>query len=274
MDHPAQRAFRPVRSLGTGRPEVLASFVCLIGLALMISCGGSGSGGGKGGPQNVVGNWTANFSPGLGNTTNLYGAIDSSGLAAFFDTSGNIVQMPSITGTKTFSGNLNAYAVNGSFFSGGAVQLTDAAQGTVNGVAITGTYTANPSGTFSLAPFSPFGGSPATLSGTLNGNDIGFSDTVSLTFSNGNFTGVDDANPTTACAVNGTLRQQGTSNVFDITYNLGPGSCSAVALTGIAFESDQDYFNVNGGAVTTYLYLILVTSNSTQVRPGVVVVHQ
>ena len=270
MDHPALKTTFPVGLSSLLFFVFVISF--LISLALMISCGGSGSGGGNG-PQNVVGNWTASFSPSLGNTTIAYGAIDSSGLAAFFDTSGNIVQMPAITGTKSFSGNLNAYAANGITFPGGAVQLTDAAQGTVSGAAITGMYTSTPSGTFSLAPFSPITGSPAALSGTMNGNVIGFSDTVSLTFSSGTFSGVDDANPTSACGVNGTFTQQGTSNVFDVTYNLGNGSCTPVALSGIAFESDKDYFNVNGGAVTTYLYLMLVTSNSAQVRPYVVVVH-
>jgi len=93
---------------------------CLVVLTLLgatiNSCGGgSGSGGvgGNNGPYSVVGNWQASCSAAVGATTSGYGAIDSSGLAAFFDTSGDIVQLPTITGAKSFSGNVTAYAVNG-----------------------------------------------------------------------------------------------------------------------------------------------------------------
>ncbi|MBZ5681491.1 MAG: hypothetical protein LAO24_15430 [Acidobacteriia bacterium] len=251
-------------------------FLTLLG-AMTISCGGSyGSGGGNTGPYNVVGNWQATFSANVGATTVGYGAIDSSGLGAVFDTSGNIVQLPTITGAKSFSGNLTAYAVNGTFFTGGAVSVTDTAQGNVSSAtSITGAFTGSPSGTFSAAPFSPLSGSVVAISGAMNGKITGFVDTLQLTFSsNGSFTGADFAGPGSTCNVNGTLTQEGTNNVFDVTYNEGPGSCSPNTQTGIAFESKTDYFNVNGGADATYLYMILLTSTAAQVRPYVVIIYQ
>ena len=89
------------------------ALLALLGVVL-IACGSSSNGGG--GPYNVVGDWQANFSAPVGATTIGYGAIDSAGLAAFLDTSGNIVKMPTLTGAATFSGNLTAYAVNGTTF--------------------------------------------------------------------------------------------------------------------------------------------------------------
>jgi hypothetical protein len=274
MKHTAQRGERLM-----SRNSVFLSFIflALLGVVTM-SCGGSsGSGGGNNGPYNVVGDWQVNFSAGVGATTFGYGAIDSSGLGAFFDTSGNIVQLPMITGAKSFSGNLTAYAVNGTFFSNGTAVATDTAQGNVNSAtSIAGTFTGNPSGTFSVAPYAALGGSAVAISGTMNGKITGFVDTLSLTFApNGTFTGADFPNPQSpGCDVNGTLAQQGTSNVFDVTYNEGPGNCLSNTQTGIAFESTTDYFNVNGGADATYLYLILLTSQLTQVHPYVVIIYQ
>jgi hypothetical protein len=251
------------------------AFLVLLG-AITISCSSSSGSGGNTGPFNVVGNWVANFSASVGATELGYGAIDSSGLGAFFDTSGNIVQLPTITGAKSFSGNLTAYAVNGTFFPGGAVMVSDASQGTVNSAtSITGTFTGSPSGNFTAAPFSPLSGSAAPPSGTMQGKITGFADTLQFTFTSGGaFTGADFAGPGSTCNLIGTLTQQGTSNVFDVTYNSASGDCFLNGQTGIAFESATDYFNVNGGADSTYFYMILLTSKLTQVRPSVVIVYQ
>lgn len=254
---------------------LLLPFVALTLLFAITSCGGSSSsGGGNGGPFDVTGNWQASFSPAFGATGSAFGLITSSGLGAFFDRSGNIVKLPTVTGAQSFAGNLTTYAVNGTFFSGGAVVLTDTAQGTVNsGSSIMGTFTGTPSGTFSLAPFSPSGGSVVVPTGALNGKITGFSDVLTFNFaSNGSFTGVDGSNP--GCSVNGTAAQEGTSNIFDVTYSQGPGNCAPATLTGVAFESTTDYFNVNGGADSTYLYMIMLTSTLPQIRPYVVIVYQ
>jgi hypothetical protein len=193
-----------------------------------------------------------------------------------FDTSGNIVRLPTITGASTFSGNLIAYAVNGTFFNGTDVTLTDTAQGSVNsGTSIAGSFSGSPSGTFSADSFSPLGGSVVPVSGTMNGKITGFSSTLLLTFApDGSFAGGEFSGPGSTCNVQGTLEQEGTSNVFDVTYNSVSGSCIANTQTGIAFESKTDYFNVNGGADANYLYLILLTSTLPQVRPYVAIIYQ
>jgi hypothetical protein len=244
--------------------------------AIAVSCGGSSNPGGNGGPYIVAGDWRANFSPEIGNTVSAVGAINSAGLGALFDTSGNIVQLPIITGATSFSGNLITYALNGSPFAGGTYIITETAQGNVSSAtSITGTFTGSSAGSFSVSPFSPVSGSVVPVSGTMNGKITGFSDTLLLTFSSdGTFTGGDFAGPGSTCNVNGKLTQDGTNNVFDVTYNNASGSCFTDTQTGIAFESATDYFNVNGGADANYLYMVLLTSTLTQVRPYVIILYK
>jgi hypothetical protein len=247
--------------------------------AITISCGGSSSSGGNSGPYNVTGNWQANFTAEVGATSSGHGAIDSSGLAAFFDNSGNIVKLPLITGAGSFSGNLTTYAVNGTFFSDGSPVDTGSAQGKVNSAtSITGTFTSttNPSGSFTVVPDSPLSGSVLALSGTMNGKVLGFVDALNFTFSaDGSFTGVDSPNPqASGCNLAGTLKQEKSSNVFDITLSHVAGSCLTDNETGIAFESKTDYFNVNGGADGMYLYATILTSTLSSVNPYVLVIYQ
>lgn len=254
-------------------------FLCLGALTLLgsiaVSCGGgsSGTGGGTKGPYKVAGIWQASFSPAFGSTSASYGAITQSGTAAMFDSSGNIVLFPPVSGASTFSGTLTTYAVNGSFFAGGAVQLTDPAQGNVNSAtSITGSFSGSSSDTFAL---SALNGSSTPVSGTLNGRFSGFATTALLTFaSDGTFTGGEFSGPGSNCNIQGALTPGGASNVFDLTYNVVSGSCSADTETGIAFASSTDYFNVNGGTDPYYLYMIILHSTSPQVRPYVITLYQ
>lgn len=252
---------------------VVLLLLCVIAMATGCGSSNSSSGGGNG-PYNVVGTWQANFSAAVGATTTGYGAINSAGLGAFLDTSGNIVQMPTITGANSFSGNLTAYAVNGTFFSGGVTVLTDTAQGTVSSAtSIAGSFTGSgtPSGTFSMAPLSA---SAVSFLGVANGSPIGFVDTLQLTFSSGgSFTGA-DYGPGSVCNVSGSIAQEGTNNVFNVTYSTVSGACIPQTETGVAFESKTDYFGLNGGANVTYLYMMMLTSTLTSVHPGVYVVYQ
>ena len=247
--------------------------------SFLLSCGSSSSGGGgKKGPYNVVGNWQVGFSSTVGASSSGFGTIDSAGLAAFFDNSGNIFQLPAITGATSFSGNLNAYAVNGNPFSGGVYSITGTAQGTVSSPTVIGGNftTSGSSGTFTVSPSSFVGGSVVPPSGAYNAKFLGFVDVVNFTFSsNGAFTGTDSPNiQASGCAFSGTLTQQGSSNVFDISYSTTvTNGCVADTETGIAFESSSDYFNVNNGADSTYLYAILLTSTVQSVRPYVVVIY-
>jgi hypothetical protein len=262
-------------------PRNSGLLLSLVFLTLLggISCGGSSSpGGGTIGPFNVVGNWQATFTANGGGSTTQPGAISSSGLAAFFDSSGNIARMPTINGANTFSGNLTAYAVNPTFFPNGTIVVTDSAQGKVSSAtSIAGTFTGNgtTSGSFTMAPYAPLGGPVVPVSGTLNGRIIGFVDTLQVTFlPDGSFTGTDFAGGGSNCNISGNVTQDGTNNVFNVTYNNASGACSPSTMTGLAFESKSDYFNVNGGVDASYLYVIMLTSTQASVRPSVYVIFQ
>lgn len=206
------------------------------------------------------------------------GVIDKAGVAAFLDSSGDIFQLPTVSGASSFSGNLSAYAVNGNPFPGGVYSITDSAEGTVTSTsAINGTFAASgSSGTFTLKPSSLITGGVVTPSGTYNGKLLGFVDILSFNFgSNGSFTGSDGVPQGSTCGFSGTLTQQGSGNVFDISYStIGTSNCVAHTDTGVAFQSDTDYFNVNNGADSSYFYAILLTSTAQNVRPYVVVIYQ
>jgi hypothetical protein len=225
---------------------------------ITITCGNSNSSTTNtactGGPYNVVGDWNGTFT---GNgTTSAIGAIDASGLAAFFDTSGDTALLPSITGACSFSGAETIYS---SVINGGQA-ATGTAQGNVNSAtSITGAESiGGGSATFTLSPGAPLSVAPTALSGTMIGQVGGGGDLLNLAFTpsgTGNsmsFTGTDIG---TSCTVSGTFTQQGTSNVFDVSYSVSSsGSCAASTSSGIAFESSTDYFDVNGLQAVTYLY--------------------
>jgi len=244
---------------------VSALSLALIGVAT-INCGSTSNSTIKpctGGPFNVVGDWNGTFT-GSNGTTTAVGAIDSSGLAAFFDSTGDTALLPAITGTCSFSGTETLYA---SFLNGGTT-LTGTAQGNVNSTSsITGTETVNnASGTFTLASSAPLSVAPTAFSGPgWIGQVGGGGDLLSLTFTptgtgvGMTFTGIDI---TTNCTVSGAFTQQGTSNVFDIAYNIAAsGTCTASTFKGIGFESSTDYFTVNGNQAGTYLYADIQTSS-------------
>jgi len=241
----------------------LFSVACLVLILIAaVSCGSAYSGKGTactGGPYNVVGDWNGVFTSG-GQTLNTVGVIDSSGLALFFDGSGDSVLMPAITGACSFSGTLTAYTAPG--LGGGSAVLTT--QGNVNSAtSITGTESGTGgSGALTFTASSPLSASPTALVGTKVGSVGGGSDLLNLTFmpagagSSMSFTGMDIG---TGCNVAGTFTQQGTSNVFDVSYvTSGAGATCGATSTGIAFESSTDYFNVNGGLPGTYLYADIV----------------
>jgi hypothetical protein len=252
---------------------LLLSTVSLAALCVStISCGSSSNSttACTGGPYNVVGDWNGNLVNSSG-TVNVFGAIDASGLAVFFDNTtgvgvGDTLLLPAITGTCSFSGADTFFASLVDL--GGSAGGT--AQGNVNSAtAISGTDTATGS-TISLTTFSPLSGSATALSGTKTGETGGGGDFLSLTFtpttgSNMSFTGTDI---TANCTLTGTLTQQGTSNVFDLSLTIsGAGaSCTpTITVNGIAFESNTDYFNFNGGLPGTYLYADILSSSSAAV---------
>jgi hypothetical protein len=208
----------------------------------------------------VVGDWRLTISVDGGNSTTGYGVINSSGSALFFDTEGDTLELPTINGASSFSGSMTSYGPPGLNVGSETVS----AQGSVNSAtSITGTYTAaspNPSGTFSIGPYSAF--TPVTaLSGPMLGEIASEAVILELTFSPSGanssmtFTGSNGF----SCDVTGTFTQEGgdvsTLNVFDVTITFSGTGCptpTTAGITGLGFESNSDYFY--GKQQGTYLY--------------------
>jgi len=243
---------------------------CLVLIAAMtFSCGSSSitvNPSCTGGPYTVVGNWQMTVTPTGVNPATGYGAVDSAGLALFFDTSsstgsGETLELPTLTGACYFSGNIISYPAPSSTPTT-ATAITDSLQGNVASGKITGIFSGVSAGTVSAVPFSPLSGAPTALSGARTGGIEGLTDILSLTFSpttgsSMTFTGTDTSN----CTISGTFTQVGTSNVFDVSYTVaGASPCVAATSTGIGFESNTDYFSLNNSAPGTYLYADLLES--------------
>lgn len=251
-------------------------FVCLVLVgALTIACGSSGSKPCTGGPYNVVGDWQITTSSSGGSVTG-YGAIDSSGLALFFDnvppnTAGDTLQLPALTGTCAFSGDITSYAEPGGPSSG--TDLMDTMTGNVKSATlIIGSFTGTGgSGTVSGVPFTPLTGAVTAVTGVKTGVIIQgplASQPVSLalTFA---ASGSDNSMSFTTtnlagCEANGTFTEVGTSNVFDVSITLMPTCPNTGTFTGIGFESSTDYFDLNpGGNPDTYLYADILNGTNT-----------
>jgi len=261
-------------------PSAVVSLVLIA--VLTISCGGSSNNnlqqGCTAGPYNVVGDWQITISDNGGGSASGYGAIDSSGLALFFDNSqatastGDTVELPTITGACSFTGNFVAFSEPGGPSSGS--MITDTSQGNVtSATAINGAFTgsgSNPSGTFKLAPLTALTGSASAVSGAktavvqgaLNGQPV----LLPLTFTP---TGTDasmsfSSNVVGLCGAIGTFTQVNTANVFDVSITLSGTGCGITGtFTGIGFESSTDYFKDNGNNPDTYLYADILDSTNT-----------
>src|SRR5579863_2053974 len=254
------------RNLKNSPSSCLALSLCLVSIVLVCgvtnSCGGASNStsGQTGGPYNVVGDWRITVSVTGGNSTNAYGVISSSGLALFFDSDGDTIELPTINGAISFSGSMISYGPPGLNVGSDTVS----AKGNVNSpTSITGTFTAaspNPSGTFSIGPYS--GLSPVvTLSGAMVGQIASEAVILDLNFSPSGanssmtFTGSNGFN----CDVSGTFFQEGgdvsTLNIFDVSMTFSGTGCptpTTSAISGIGFESASDYFY--GKQNGTYLY--------------------
>ena len=251
---------------------IVSCLSVLVLCAFAVSCGGSSSTSTTQcttGPFNIVGDWRGSFMNGTGSDS-LVGVISSSGKNAFVDNLADIAVFSSLTGTCSFTDTLSVYASQQSGTPGSA---SGAAQGNVASAASFSGSSAvnNTNATFNFATYTPIT-TVAALSGNMTGTVEGpAGDLLTLalggTSSNITFSGTDIG---TSCAVNGTFVQEGTSNVYDVTYNIvAGGTCTAAALTGLGFESTSDLLNANGGALGTYLYGIIPTATA----PFVVEIH-
>ena len=248
---------------------------------ITISCASTSSSGNKactGGPYNIVGNWQVNLTSSGGSDT-LYGAIDSAGLALAFDnnsaqqSTGDTIELPTLTGTCSFSGTVNAYAE-----PTGIVQtpLSLTASGNVtSATSITGSYSGSATGTFTATSIKPLIGSVTPLTGTVTGESEGspngmpvlypFAFTASGSGSNSmNFTTSLATSPN--CTVSGTFTQVTTANVFDVSITFAGTSCALTGtFTGLGFESSTDYFSFATGTSATgpFLYADILASTNT-----------
>jgi hypothetical protein len=261
-----------------GRFAVLLSSLAVLGLiaVISISCGSSTHTTTKactGGPFDVVGPWQITVNDNGGGSVTGFGGIDSAGQALFFDTleptsAGDTLQLPTVTGACSFSGNITAYGEPGGPNNGSII--IDAVQGNVNSAtSISGTFSGNSSGTISVAPFSPLAGSVTAVTGTMIGEGVGAVNSQSiflvLTFSQ---SGSNDSMSFTTtnlagCEASGTFTQQGTTDVFDVSITYQAGCPIVGTFTGIGFESDTDYFNFNGNLAGTYLYADILANANT-----------
>ncbi len=262
------------------------SLISLAACALTIACSSSSNStttNCSGGPYNPVGDWQLSVTPSGGNTLSFYGAIDTTGLALFFETSlssggiGDSVQLPSITGSCSFTGSISAYAEPGSVPPGGTTIITYSATGNLSSsTSLSGSFSGNSTGSFSAASFSPLTNTVAAITGQKTGQAEGAINSqpilTSLTFS---ATGTGDSMSFTSgstnpdCTLTGTFTQVGTANVFDVSMTFTStantsGCAMAGTFTGIGFESSSDYFGFNGNnSADTYLYADILAESNT-----------
>ena len=243
---------------------VVSFLYVLVLCAFAVSCGSSSHPNMQctTGPFNIVGDWKGSFMNNTG-SDNLVGVISSSGKATFVDNLADIAVFSSLTGTCSFTNTLSVY---GSQQSGTPGSASGAAQGNVaSATSFSGSSAVNnTSETFNFTTYPPI-----TTVAAISGNKTGIiqgpaTDLLTLTLggasSNITFSGTDIG---TSCAVNGTFAQEGTSNVYDVTYNIvAGGTCTAATVTGLGFESTSDILNANGGAAGTYLYGIIPTAST------------
>ena len=237
--------------------------VCLAAwCAFSIGCGGSSSSSIKNctATYDVVGDWNIT----LNGTAGDGGVINTSGLALFFDSFGDVLAFPSLTGACSFSGTATLYA---STLGGGGSGTTSVTGNVNSAVSISGTYsTSSGSAQFSVGPLTPLTGSVSALSQSMlaeirsdpNADIWQLSVAPSGTQAGMTFSGPNTSN---TCTITGTFTQEGTStanlNVFDVSITFsGTGCPNSGTLTGLGFESSSDYFSMNGNAAGTYLYAI------------------
>jgi len=181
------------------------------------------------------------------------------------------VELPTINGNCSFSGNITAYAEPGGPASGSVV--TDSAQGSVNSnTSMNGTFAGSPSGTFSATQFMPLTGAVTAVSGNktgavegaLNGQPVLLSLTFTPSGTNNSMTFSTNALLNPNCVVTGTFTEVGTNNVFDVSITFTGASCPLTGtFTGLGFESSSDYFAFNGSNQDTYLYADILAGTNT-----------
>jgi hypothetical protein len=252
------------RNLMLRKSAVFFSFLCIAATGAFMSCGGGSSHFGPTpctGSFNVVGDWKGSVTEG-GNAVDLFGTIDSTGNAVFFDGAADVVTVSPLTGACSFSSTLTAYI---SVADGGPQTESGTATGNVtSATSLNGSESVigGTNGTFTFSSYSPLGtGSVTALSGSVTAEVEGevATDFLNLTLAgtvgNISYTGTDGI-----CTFSGAFSQEGTNDIYDVTFNVaGSGSGCSGNFTGVGFESDSDLLGFSS-ATGTYLYAV-ITSN-------------
>jgi len=257
------------------RFALLISFASLVLVgAMTISCGSSSSATKPtctGGPYYVAGDWSINLTVSRRYPVQA-GVISPAGLALFFDSAGDEIAIPGITGACSFSDNLTLYIGQVNF--GGTYSYP--VQGNVQpGPAITGTIS-EPEGpqSFVSVPLSPF--TPTALNSNMAAVDLssavaclrpgcvlvqvvpsGTGNSADMTLS-----GTDGLN----CYVSGTFAQEGSNaanlNAFDVSLTFTGTGCQVTGtINGLGFESPADYFGFTPYPPSgTFLYAMSANS--------------
>jgi hypothetical protein len=248
--------------------SLLRKMIVISGLCLLSACGGGSTGGiassstgstGSGGNTTVdaTGVWSGSYSIGASSGSTAVVAIIGAGSALFYDQAGVVYVLPTFTGGTTLSGNLVAIAPVGVTLSNGQSTETFAVTATVSTASITGTFTGNDeTGTFTLKPFAAFGGNPAIVAGNWHGFYVGSGSTAAVDVdvqSGGIFAGTDSD----GCNLTGSIAAP-TNDVFPVVVNSTGSGCLS-ALTGLAFESNQDLGNLFGGTLGNYYYVAVAS---------------
>ncbi len=235
--------------------KVLAFLVA----ALLVGCGGGGGGSSSSSTGNnpvtydIQDTWSGVYSI-TGGSANVpvTAVIAQSGYGFFYDSSGVVYVLPTLDGGPILSGTLTAYAPAGTTFPNGQATEQFKVTGSVSNLSISGSFSGNgETGSFSLATFKSFSGTPSVMPGQWQGYYVGTgSSAVDITMSaNGSFTGSDAY----GCTITGTLTEIQSTNLFHISADSSGAGCAG-QLSGLAFESASDYFNLFGGAAGTYYY--------------------
>jgi len=229
--------------------------------AFMVACGSSSGHSTTQctGTYDVVGDWNLTLNGAAGDG----GVIDTTGLALFFDSFGDVVSFPSLTGACSFSGTATLYETE----VGGGASGTASIQGNVSSTtSISGTATTTTgSSPFTIAPFSPLSGSVGAISASMLASieDDPDADIWEITVTaTGTGAGMTFTGPNTSdtCTISGTFTQEGTAsanlNVFSTSISFSGASCAYTGTTtGLGFESSSDDFGFSE-ASGTYLYSI------------------
>jgi hypothetical protein len=230
----------------------------LLAVTVLVGCGGGGSGSSSSNTNPVTydiqGTWSGTYTINGGPANvPVTAEIAQSGIGFFYDNSGVVYVLPTLDGGPVLSGTLIAYAPAGYTFQNGQTTEKFSVTGSVSNTTISGTFSGNgETGSFSLATFTSFTGTPSIIAGQWQGYYAGTSSSaVDITMNaDGSFSGSDAY----GCTITGTMTQIQSANLFTVTADSSGNGCAG-PLSGLAFESTADDFNLFGGASGTYYYV-------------------